>query len=75
MKTVVVVSIYAPQQGLTNNEKTFYESIIQLIASVNETDTIIICGVLNSTLEKKWMNMTVIMVQCSVFMSQKWALF
>ena len=45
---VVAVSGYAPQQGLTNDEKDrFYENIIQLIASVNENDMAIIGGDLN----------------------------
>ena len=47
-RTVVVVSGYAPQQGLNNDEKDrFCENIIQLIASVNEKDMIIIRGDLN----------------------------
>ena len=28
MKTVVVVSIYAPQQGVTNNEKTVFMKVL-----------------------------------------------
>ena len=36
-RTVVLVSAYAPQQDLTTDEKDrFYESIIQLIASISK---------------------------------------
>ena len=36
-KTVVIVSAYSPKQGLTNDEKDrFYESIVQLISTINE---------------------------------------
>ena len=46
-RTVVVVSGYAPQQGLNNDEKDRFCENIQLIASVNEKDMIIIRGDLN----------------------------
>ena len=47
-RTIVVVSDYANQPGLANDEKDrFYENIIQLIASVNEKDMVIIGGNLN----------------------------
>ena len=51
-RTVVVFSGYAPQQGLTNNEKDrFYENIIPLIARINEKD-IIIGGYFNGHVRK-----------------------
>ena len=47
-RTFAVVSGYSPQQGLTNDEKDyFYKNIIQLIASVNEKNIVIIGGDLN----------------------------
>ena len=52
-RTVVVVSGYAPQQGFANDKKDcFCENIIQLIASVNEKDMIIIGGDLNGHVGK-----------------------
>ena len=52
-RTVVAVSDCANQQGLTNDEKDcFYENIIQLIASVNEKDMVIIGGDLNGHVRK-----------------------
>ena len=42
-RNAVVVSAYAPKQGLTNNKRDrFYESTIQLIASINEKVMVII---------------------------------
>ena len=36
-RTVVIVSAYSPKQDLTNDEKDrFYESIVQLISTINE---------------------------------------
>ena len=53
-RTVVVVSAYPPQQGLTNNKKDhFYENIIQLTASVNEKYMVIIGGDLNIQVRKE----------------------
>ena len=35
-RTVVIVSAYSPKQDLTNDEKDrFYESIVQLISTIN----------------------------------------
>ena len=53
-RTVVTVSAYAPQQGLTNYEKDrFYESITKLIASINTKYMVIIGGNLNGHVRKK----------------------
>ena len=53
-RTVVVVSAYVPQQGLTNDEKyRFYESTIQLIASINEKDMVIFGGDLSGNVGKE----------------------
>ena len=47
-RTVAIVSTYAPQQGLGDVEKErFYESLIQLVAKINENDMVIIGGDLN----------------------------
>ena len=44
-KRTVAVSAYAPQQGLTKDEKDWlYESIIQLITSINDNDIVISGG-------------------------------
>ena len=52
-KTVAVVLAYAPQRGLTNDEKDrFYKNIIQLITSVNEKHMVIIGGDLNGHVGK-----------------------
>ena len=52
-RTSVLVSDYANQQGLANDKKDrFYENIIQLIASVNEKDMVIIGGNLNGHVVK-----------------------
>ena len=53
-RTVVVVSAYPPQQGLTNNIKDhFYENIIQLTASINEKYMVIIGGDFNRQVRKE----------------------
>ena len=47
-KTVAILSTYAPQQGLGIEEKEkFYESVIQLVAKINENNMVIIGGDLN----------------------------
>ena len=61
-RTLVVVSTCAPQQNLTDYEKNcLYESIIWLIASINEKDMAIIGSYLNGHIRKKWMDMIVFM--------------
>ena len=56
-RTVVVVSAYTPQQGLDNGEKDpFYESVIQLIESINEKDMVIIGGDLKGQVRKQGVN-------------------
>ena len=51
-RTVVVVSAYTPQKGLTNSEKdSFYESIIKSIACINK-DMAVIGGDLNGHVGK-----------------------
>ena len=44
-RTAVAVLAYGLQEGRTNNEQDrFYESIVQLIASINEKDMVMIGG-------------------------------
>ena len=46
-RTLVVASVYAPHQGLTNDEKD------RLIANINEKDIVIIGGYLNGHVRKE----------------------
>ena len=53
-RTLVVVSTCALQQSLTDYEKNcLYESIIWLIASINEKDMVIIGSYLTGHIRKK----------------------
>ena len=45
---VSVISIYAPQIGLTNSEKDkFYDDLLALTVSISEAETLLICGDFN----------------------------
>ena len=53
-RTVAIMSTCAPQQGLGNDEKErFYESLIQLVAKINENDMVIIWGDLNGHVDRE----------------------
>ena len=53
-RTAVVVSAYAPEKGLTNNEKDrFYERIIKVIAYINKKDMVVIGGDLRGYVGKQ----------------------
>ena len=52
-RIISIVSTYAPQQGLSNDEKDrFYEELISLTAKVGENELLIIGGDLNGHVGK-----------------------
>ena len=50
---VTVLSVYAPQSGLTiAEEELFYESLQNLVQIIDDSETLLICGDFNGRIGK-----------------------